>query len=255
MSDSSAVNIRNSKEKVIKIRPIKQVAEFIPYSNSSVLDEAKRNIDQELKEAYMQLEQVKSDQNALLKEVQDKIEREKESWLKEEQNLIKKARDEGYQDGFQSGKQEGLEQYKDLLDQAKTIIDTATKDYHATLEQSETMILDLAIHTAEKIIGQKMSDQPEMFINIIKEAIKGLKEQAKIVIYLHPDNYEMVIKQKDELIRLVGNEAAISIYANEDTKKGSCIIEHPFGKIDASIDTQLEQIRECLYDVVMEQKQ
>jgi flagellar assembly protein FliH len=36
--------------------------------------------------------------------------------------------------------------------------------------------------------------------------------------------------------------------------ENQCLIEHPFGRIDASIDTQLEQIRNVLDQVTMEKK-
>lgn len=41
----------------------------------------------------------------------------------------------------------------------------------------------------------------------------------------------------------------ISIYADDTLLVNSCIVEHPYGQIDATIDTQLEQVRNALLEI------
>jgi len=114
------------------------------------------------------------------------------------------------------------------------------------------MIVKLAVRSAEKVIKQQLSEHPESFLEIVKAAIHELKDHAVVSIFLHPDNYEHVLKQKDELRQLLDAETKLAIYIREDLEKNSCLIEHPYGQIDASVDTQLDQIRQALEEKAME---
>lgn len=209
--------------------------------------------------------QIKDYQNEILKlekrrkqlliETENEIVKEKELWEKQKEKLIKKAHDKGYQDGLSIGKQEGLRQYNDLINQANEIIKRATKDYHNTIEESEEMIIGLAIYTAEKVLEQKINGDPEQFLSIVSTAIKEIKDQSTISIYLHPNNYEFVVQQKDELVETLDGDTKLSIYIDQELNENDCIIEHPFGQIDASVDTQLNQIRSALVEFVLENRQ
>src|SRR5699024_1823464 len=103
-------------------------------------------------------------------------------------------------------------------------------------------------HIAEKIIGATLKEQPETFLGMVRNVLKDLREVGRVTIYLHPDNYEYVYQQKEELISLLEDPKRISIYADDTLQTDSCIIEYPHGQIDASIDTQLEQVRKSLLE-------
>ena len=115
--------------------------------------------------------------------------------------------------------------------------------------------MELAVHVAEKILKVQLNDEPKSFLPIVLSAIETIKDQSMVSIYLHPNNYEEVIQQKDELIRSLDGDTKVSIYIDHKLKEHACVIEHPFGQIDASIDTQLQQLRKALLDVAMEDKQ
>jgi len=238
------------KTKVIQVKPVEYFQNQNQRTNHS--NNEKAVIEGKIINAKQELEDVKKEKEELIQAVNDEIAKEKRNWQKEKEKWIKKAQEEGYNEGVALGKQEVYNQYKTLLNQANAIIESAQKDYHSIIEKNEETIIDLAIHTAEKIVRKKISDEPKDFINIVKEAIKDLKDQSTVTIYLHPDNYQLVLNHKNELLRTLDNQAALSIYINEELSENACLIEHPFGKIDAGVDTQLEQIRKILQELSME---
>ncbi|HAM79390.1 MAG TPA: flagellar assembly protein FliH [Ornithinibacillus sp.] len=207
----------------------------------------------QLEGAKEELELVQQQQLKVLEETEKQIEEQLENWEQEKLALIEQANEAGYQAGFEQGKAESLFQFKQLIEQANSIILATKKDYEATLEKSEESMLMLAIKVAEKIMKQKLSEEPESFLPIVKDAIQAIKDQRVLSIYLSPSNYEYVLAQKSELERVLDSSAELSILVNESLQDGSCVIEHPFGRIDASIDTQLSQVKQVLYELVMEQ--
>ncbi|MFS0672434.1 flagellar assembly protein FliH [Ornithinibacillus sp. 179-J 7C1 HS] len=244
-------NTESSLKKVIQLKQIQRpvVEEPVNYEAQLQLELSK------LKEVKNELEAIKKERESMIADTENQILLAKENWEQEKIQLIEQAKQKGYQAGFEQGKNESLEQFSHLITQANGIINDAKKDYLVTVEKSEETILKLAVHVAEKIMRQQLADNPEFFVPIVKEAISSIKDQRELSIYLHPDNYESVLSQKSELERILDSRANLSIYLNEALEKDSCLIEHPFGKIDASIHTQLNKIHQVLYEIVMEQKE
>ncbi|WP_449353948.1 flagellar assembly protein FliH [Virgibacillus natechei] len=240
---SSHPNYRN---RVIGIKPITFLEKDRP--------DEENNHQGEINKTKDQLQHLNDQKEKLLLETKTQIKKEKEDWENEKQQYIKEAMEEGYQAGFSQGEEAGLEKYQDLLDKANAITDESIRDYHATIDKSEEAILDLAIHIAGNILKRRLTDDPSSFLSLVKAAIKELKDQSIISIYLHPTTYKYVLKQKDELVLILGNETKLAIYVHEDIQEDGCLIEHPYGQIDAGIDTQLKQIRNVLHEITMETK-
>lgn len=245
----------NSRQRLIKIKPIEQRNNINQgITNSLSIDEEKSLVYSDLENARMELKQLQEKKEQMLQTTIQEIKTNKENWEEEKKIYIQKAYDEGFQTGFLQGEKEGKEQYTEKIEQINRLVDTTTVDFHKILEQSDQVIVDLSIHTAEKIIKEKLEDQPNLFFNIVTAAIQEIKDRSIISIFSHPNNYEFLVKQKKELMNMVDGDTNISIYIDKKMTENECLIKHQFGQIDASIDTQLEKIREALYQVGMENK-
>lgn len=244
------MNYESIPQREIKIRPIK----VVKHELEDVVDETEI-ITSQLEQAKKELTQVENEKKLLLEETRTTIQLEKDNWATEKQQLFDEAKAEGYQAGFEEGKTESYKTYHETLEQANGIVDLVKVDYQKTLEKTEDIVIELAMHTAGKILEQKLDEQPDHFLDIVKAALKEINDQSVVSIYLHPEDFEAVLLQKEELKRILENDTKLSIYVNEKLEKNSCVIEHPFGQIDATINTQLENIRSALTELVMESKQ
>ncbi|UJL47936.1 flagellar assembly protein FliH [Virgibacillus sp. NKC19-16] len=238
-----------NEHRVIEIKPI----QFSKKTRDECLKQ-ENNLQDEINKAKDQLQSLYDQKELLLHETKVQIEKEKRDWEDEKQQYIERSKEEGYKAGFLQGEEASLAKYQHIVDKANTMTDEAIRDYHSTIDKSEEAILDLAIHIAENIMKQKLTDEPNSFLSIVKAAIKELKDQSVISIYLHPTNYEYVLKQKDELVIILENEIKLAIYVNEDIQENGCLIKYPYGQIDAGIDTQLKQIRNVLHEITTETK-
>lgn len=209
-------------------------------------------LQDEIDTATKQLQLIKDEQAELILRTKKEIQDHKEKWEKEKEIWIAQAKEEGFKQGFSTGESKALEKYEESIHQINSIIELANQDYHAMIAKSDETITEIAIRVAEKVIQRKITEDPSNFLNIVKAAIKELQDQSVIMIYLHPENYPFIMEHKQELSQILEENMKLSIYVKEDLSKNSCIIEHPFGQIDASVDTQLSQIRQILLDVVQE---
>lgn len=239
---------------MIQIKPIElKKADHESLDHSLSIDNEKKELlQEELQNLRDQLEHLKKEKEIMLQSTIKEIKNEKENWEQEKQLLIKQGYQEGYELGIVEGRLAGEKQYDSLIDQINELEKNAIKDYHTRLEQSDHVIVDLSIKTAEKITKEEIATDPKLILNIVTAAIADIKDQSQISIYVHPDHYDLLMKQKVELINTLDGDTKLSIFINQKMAKYECVIEHPFGQIDASVDTQLEQIRDVLHQITME---
>lgn len=241
----SLSNKQQTMKKVIQIKPI-QINEDCSVRN----EESVEKYDEEIINAKEILEKIRIKQEQLISKTNTEIEEAKEEWESSRQLFVNAAQKEG----FDFGEKNALEKYQTLINQGNHIIELATVDYQSTIETSKETILHLAIHIAEKILHNNLNEKPEKFTHIIKSAVNEIKNQSKINIILSSFNYEQVLQQRSELEQLINKDTKLSICLQSDLLENECIIEHPYGKIDISINTQLTEIYKTLMDLNQEYK-
>ncbi|PRP54850.1 flagellar assembly protein FliH [Bacillus halotolerans] len=236
---------------------IKQESSFSPQQERRKLSLQEVRIDhlhllqtEENPEALMarikeEADRISEQANSQREDIRRQIEQEKNDWAAEKQQLIEEAKTEGFEQGVALGRAEALQQYAELINQANSITEMSRKAVEDKLEDASGEIVELAVALAKKVWQQK-SDDKEAFILLVKQVVNEVKEYDDISIYVDPYYYETVFQHKDEIQQLLYKECRLGLYADEKAEKGSCYIETPFGRVDASIDTQLMQLKHKL---------
>lgn len=238
----------DERKKVIKLKPI-PFEESPEIADPNTAEEQMKTLDMQIKEAEKRLKQLeKTYKNQELK-LQEKIKKQRAAWDEEKLILIEEAKEKGYKEGFAYGEQKSMEKYAETIDYINQLANKALKDYESTVSSSSEKILQIAIQVSEKILGRKLKEDSSSFLSIVETALDTLNNSETISIYVHPKNYELLLKQKKSLVGYVDGQANIQIFIDKDLSETSCIIEHPFGQVDASIDTQLNEIHKVLQNI------
>ena len=235
-----------SNKKIIALKQIpisKLNTEMTPTINA---EDEKIALEIEIADLKQEIASLKQQREKILFDIKEQVDREKEAWQAEKERERQKAKEQGYEEGFQKAQEEALQKYHSLIEQANDIVQKATDDYHKTIEKHEHAIITLAIKTAEKIITKEIEQDETYVTSIIRKAMEDLKDHSNVAIYVSPNDYDLVMNQKDELEQSLQDGEILSIYVDQKLNEGDCIISHPFGQIDISIDLQLEQIKHAL---------
>ncbi|APH05259.1 flagellar assembly protein FliH [Bacillus weihaiensis] len=250
--------------KLIKSQYARENKEKTPISIINIQeilnDRLKEKIDPEIqKQSTFLIDQAKIEADAILQEAhaqKDKILREIEShqlaWVNERQQQVEEARQEGYAEGVELGRQHAISQYEGLIQETQRIIELSKEDYQERIQSAENEILLLSTRIAEKILQVTLEENKENFLPFIKKGLNEVKEYEHIKIHVNPSYYEYLLSRKEELQVLMTNQKDIYIYPNAELSEHGCMIESEFGRIDVSIDTQLEQLKKQLLDLVDE---
>lgn len=205
-----------------------------------------------------QIEEAKLKAKALINEAESnanhilqEIEQAKEYWENHEKTeWMKQAYDSGFAEGVQTGRSSGYDEWMDKITQASGIVESARQEYVKHIESSEMMILELAITVAEKIIGQKLEESSEAFLSIVKRTIKEARDYREIQLHIHPVHYKELLEQKEDLQAMFMKETALIIYPDPELSEDSCLIESANGRIDASVDSQLKEMKDKLIELL-----
>ncbi|MBS2968983.1 flagellar assembly protein FliH [Metabacillus sp. KIGAM252] len=214
-----------------------------PLFTSEVMEET-----EQIKHAKRESEQIIRSAKAEEESIFQSIEMAKQNWELEKMTLEEQARESGYQEGLTYGRQDGYQQFSQAIYQANQLVELSRADYLEKVESAEETVVALAVKMAEKIIASSLNEKPDQMNEIVKQLLKEVKDYDEIKIFVHPDRYEYVRSQKDELKQLLTNEQELFLYMDEGLSPFDCFVETSFGRIDASVDTQLKQLEKQLLE-------
>lgn len=188
-------------------------------------------------------------------------------WKKEQEEEkidVEQIKEEAYlrglKEGIEQGKKEAeeymkkkIEALKEEFNREKTqLITKAVSNLNKIAEEiagiradmikkAEEDILRIVFVIAQKIIKAEISCNKEILINNIKEALTNAVDKDRIIIRVHPEDYEY-LSSIDDLRSLLDVEDMI-IQKDDSVKlRGGCIVETKYSEIDARIETQLKKL-------------
>lgn len=224
-----------------EIQPQKQITmEEVLEERERLLAEARATIQAE-REAFEQEKQIFSQE----------IEHLKQDWEEERPNRVQEAYDEGFGQGYEDGTNKANEAMAQSLQTANEIIIQAGENARKYIEDQESIILELGLTAAERIIDTSLERDNELFVSIVRRGLKEAREMKEIKIYVSPTYYALITSNRDELAEMFPTDVPFMIFVNEDLENETdCYIETNHGRIVVSIDEQLNELRLKLHEIL-----
>lgn len=236
----------SEEKKVISIRMLEATnRQDVPQVFTHTEDERRRILDDAEREAS----QIVSRAMDEAEQIRQQIHLEKQEWEQQKSILAEESRQLGFEQGYQEGKNQGYADYHQTILFAQETVDASKRDYQNHIESSEKVILDLGVKIAGKILGEKLSAE-EGIISLVKRALKNSRDYKDIQLHVHPMHYQELLAQKEELIAIFPKDIDFYIYPDDELEETACIIESENGRIDASVDSQLEEIKIKLFEML-----
>lgn len=180
----------------------------------------------------------------------EEIEKIKQQWQEEKLLLQKEAYDEGFQQGYEEGMKKAMADMEDSLKLANETVANARINAEKYLKEQEHVILDLALKSAEKIIGASLEQDEDLFLSIVRRGLKEARESKEIKLYISPKYYQLITDNRDELAVMFPPDIPFLIFVNEEMDDTDGYIETNHGRIVLSIDEQLKELRLKLSEIL-----
>ncbi|MBS4193982.1 flagellar assembly protein FliH [Lederbergia citri] len=245
---NSSSQLLNNDAKVIKVRKIESLhQEHDEQINQTIFMEERAEI---LRNAELEAQKLLEEAKLKVDQMIEQVEMRRTEWQEEEQRLASEAYEKGLHLGIEEGRQNGYTEYASLIEKAKDVVDSSKKAFQSYLESSEPTIVEIAIKAAERIMYTSLADEEERFIPLVKRALKEAKDFKEVQIHVHPLQYELLLSEKNELDAIFPHGIQCFIYPDEDLEEYSCFIESENGRIDASVSSQLVELKKNLMELL-----
>jgi flagellar assembly protein FliH len=152
--------------------------------------------------------------------------------------------------GWDQGYAAGLEQAQQA--QAATTARLAALIHGAAVAQEESLrnldeaVVALALALTRQIVQHEVQIAPETILQVARAALRELSAEAEVVIRAHPGDVALLESRRHQLD--LPASVSVSVVADTDVAPGGCLIESGVGRVDATIDTQLERIGALLHE-------
>jgi flagellar biosynthesis/type III secretory pathway protein FliH len=111
------------------------------------------------------------------------------------------------------------------------------------------VIVQLALDIAEKVIGHAVEVDGRIAESVLQRAKNEVAHARQIRIWLHPDDLKFLAEARPDLLRVESTGGrTIEIVGALDVGRGGCRLETESGIVDATLPTQLDEIRRQLLD-------
>jgi len=164
---------------------------------------------------------------------------------REAEKLREEAHAEGKARGEEEAKQEILPALVSFADAGQSLIVFEER----MVARFTPEMVRLALEIAEKILGKAVAEDPEIVASVLERAKREVPDARWLRVRLHPADCRLLAELRPELVR-AGQEGGrkIEVVASDEVGRGGCRIETEIGIIDATIPTQLEEIKRQLLD-------
>lgn len=214
-----------------------------------ILQDAQQFAEERLQEATMQ-------SNAMLSDAEQQISQWWQSRREEDETIIRQAQDEGFSLGYEDGRAQAVgelkREWQQRIEEAQQLLSSSYKMRDQIIQEAEPFLVELSCAIAEKIIGQELTMNPELAVDMIRKSLARRKEQGVITLCVAPQHLAFMQAAREELALSIDSQAELHILPDATVQDFGCVIRSSFGSIDARIDTQLTEIKRELTQLALE---
>ena len=201
-------------------------------------------------QAELILNQAREEAEQILSQARQRAEAEQEE-------IRAGARDEGYREGYAQGIAKAMDDaVRDREETAarmeqdvKAFLEKASLAREEMLLQTREELLELCLSIAEKVVRVSLKSSSEVIVRMIQTATERMKRQEWVHIYISGCDARQLAQISPALTPTLGALSQhIKVVPMGDDEGGTCIVETPEEIVDASVSTQMSNIRDVLYD-------
>jgi flagellar assembly protein FliH len=177
----------------------------------------------------------------------EQTEAELQRLLSDIENLRQDAVASGTESGYQAGHAEGSDEIDRRVERLARLSDQLFKAKEDALVAAEAEMVEVVFASVAKILGDAFVGA-DAVVAAVRQSIKQLVNRDHLVIHLSTEDMrllEEVASGREE--ELFGTR--VEIVADERIELGGCLLQTRSGGLDARLEVQMRQLRDCLLDV------
>ncbi len=145
-----------------------------------------------------------------------------------------------------AAQEELAKQVSTLLPGLRAAVAGIAHAQQAWLGHWEQTAIQLAVEIAARVIRREVHNNPQITIELVREALELASGSAEVQLRLHPNDYATLGGQAQSLANQLIRLGEVKIVADPAVEPGGCRVDTRFGTIDQQFAAQLKRIEEEL---------
>ena len=168
--------------------------------------------------------------------------------------IVKRAYNRGLVKGRKEGslksKNETYSQVEQYIKLFENMVEELKKEKETFFQENELFIVKLAIEVAKKIIQRELSQNQDILLYIVREALTRITDNGRIAFQMHPEDINLLKNNQDFKEKHLLVFEHVDFIASHNIQRGGCVIESESVIVDAQLEVQLERIEQSLLEGV-----
>lgn len=202
------------------------------------------------------LNQAKQEAEDIVNQAHEEAEKMRAAAYDEAEMLKQQAKDEGYQQGYEEGREQISAEYDIKAQQLeKQIVENELflkEKEESLVVETERKMVELLCKLIPTITGISIENEKEALFYMINGAMRNLENSSRFVIRVSSEDYEMLMSRKKEIYGALNPNIDLEIFEDAKLDAMQCQIDTDNGIVDVSLDVQLNNLIKALKLMIQE---
>jgi flagellar assembly protein FliH len=230
---------------------LRSLGRFFEEEEEPPKDEVEAADEAELQERRAKL--AREEAERLLAETKTKV-AEMQAYTDQEcRRLMDEARSTGYLEGFDKGFAEAQAEFTSVnnpkMKELESLLENVSSFHEEMLSQNERQLVELAMTVCEKILGREIEADSRVIVSMLYKVLDENRREKNMRITVSPELMPAEAKVAADVRKLIAQTAPEALLTvDEDSPRGTLVVETSKGITDLSVDTQLKNIKDMLLE-------
>ena len=156
------------------------------------------------------------------------------------------AYESGVREGRTVGAEEAAERLEPVLERLSRSVEEILGQRRRFRREAEEDVVKLALTIGRRVLHRELSVDPEALLGVVKAALKRLEVREINRLRVHPADVASIRKHFEQ----VGRLEQIEVHGDPALERGAVLFDTARGHLDASLETQLQEIQRGLSDLI-----
>ncbi len=166
------------------------------------------------------------------------------------QEGFEKGKSEGHQQGLREGHQEALDQAKEQLQSLQQAWIEAMGQWEAKRQDMEQeagkAVLELAVRLGQKLVHRVIQIDKEVAVEQVAAVLSHVLRPVDVTVRICADDRPVLEESMPRLTAEFPQLKHVQLVDDPEMTRGGCVVSYGQGRIDATIETQLERVVELV---------
>lgn len=250
-SEQISVGIPVQIRPVINFQTIKKISDGLEDEENKEITEGDMEDIEDVKITSENIiRKANEEAETIIKEAELEAQRILEAAENEALSKREAIEEEARQKGFEIGYEEAKSLYEDLLSEAEFIKQHANAEYNEVMAGLEEDAIEMVMDIARKVIGVEVTLNKDNILSLARQALEKCSNREEITLKVSSQDYDFLVDNKERLLSMVEGIGDLEIKKYPSLSPGACLVETPYGSVDAGVETKLRKIEEAFMKVV-----